>query len=309
MSETLVSLRRKLGGAGDLKSVVRSMKALAASSIGQYEKSVLALADYDRAVELGLAVCLRNREDAAEQAGRLGAGPKPLTAIVFGSDQGLVGQFNDLLAEFVIKALDPLPGEKKVWAVGERIQARLIDAGLTPAGFFAVPTSVNAITPLVGQILVQSETHPARSESAKLYVFHNSPKTRATYEPVSQRLLPLDATWALRLSHFSWPTKNLPEVIGGRERTLRALVREYLFVSLFKACAESLAAENGSRLSAMQRAEKNIDDMVEDLNQTFHRLRQSSIDEELFDVVSGYECLSGNKRTSSRSDSHTKSNQ
>ena len=43
MSDTLVSLRRKIGGAGDLESVVRSMKALAASSIGQYEKAVLAL--------------------------------------------------------------------------------------------------------------------------------------------------------------------------------------------------------------------------------------------------------------------------
>ena len=70
MSDTLASLRRKIGGAGDLKSVVRSMKALAASSIGQYEKSVLALADYDRTVELGLAACLRNRDAAAEQAGR-----------------------------------------------------------------------------------------------------------------------------------------------------------------------------------------------------------------------------------------------
>ena len=76
------------------------------------------------------------------------------------------------------------------------------------------------------------------------------------------------------------------------EQTLRALVREYLFVSLFKACAESLAAENASRLAAMQRAEKNIDDLVENLNQTFRRLRQTSIDEELFDVLSGYESLS-----------------
>ncbi len=74
MSDTLASLRRKIGGAGDLKSVVRSMKALAASSIGQYEKSVLALADYDRTVELGLAVCLRKREGRrrASRAGRRG---------------------------------------------------------------------------------------------------------------------------------------------------------------------------------------------------------------------------------------------
>ncbi len=62
MSDTLASLRHKISGAGDLKSVVRSMKALAASSIGQYENSVRALADYDRTIELGLAVCLRNRK-------------------------------------------------------------------------------------------------------------------------------------------------------------------------------------------------------------------------------------------------------
>ena len=57
------------------------------------------------------------------------------------------------------------------------------------------------------------------------------------------------------------------------------------------ACAESLASENASRLAAMERAKKNIDDMLEDLNCTFHRLRQETIYEELFDVVSGFEAL------------------
>ena len=296
MSDTLASLRRKIGGAGDLKSVVRSMKALAASSVGQYEKSVLAAAaEYDRTVELGLAVCFRGNRDERRQAsctGKPDASAKSVTAIVFGSDQGLVGQFNDLLADFVVKALDPLPGDKKVWAVGERIRSRLVDAGLPPVGILSVPTSVNAITPLVGRILVESEAHHGQGEIADLYLFHNRPRPGAAYEPVGQHLLPLEKTWALKLSHLPWPTKNLPEVIGGRERTLQALVREYLFVSLFKACAESLAAENASRLAAMQRAEKNIDDLLGSLNQTFRRLRQTSIDEELFDVIAGYESLS-----------------
>ena len=219
-----------------------------------------------------------------------------MSAIVFGSDQGLVGQFNDVLADFVAKALDALPGEKKVWAVGERIHARLADAGLAPVGLFAVPTSVNAITPLVGQILVESEAHHGQGEIGQLYLFHNRPKSGAAYEPVSQHLLPLDEQWGLRLAHLPWPTKNLPEVIGGQEQTLSALVREYLFVSLYKACAESLASENASRLAAMQRAEKNIDELVGNLNQTFRRLRQTSIDEELFDVLSGYESLSKHRK-------------
>jgi F-type H+-transporting ATPase subunit gamma len=66
-------------------------------------------------------------------------------------------------------------------------------------------------------------------------------------------------------------------------------------MSLFKACAESLASENSSRLSAMQRAEKNIDKLLENQSSSFQRLRQSSIDEELFDVVSGFEALKKEK--------------
>jgi len=70
-----------------------------------------------------------------------------------------------------------------------------------------------------------------------------------------------------------------------------AFLRGYLFVLLFQACAESLASENASRLAAMQRADKNIGDILEDLNRSFHRIRQESIDEELFDVISGFEAL------------------
>jgi F-type H+-transporting ATPase subunit gamma len=298
MSETLASLRRKIDGAGELESVVRSMKALAASSIGQYEKSVLALADYYRTVELGLLVCLRKQGAATtEHAGRASAAAKTVSVIVFGSDQGLVGQFNDMLADFAAKALDALPGEKKVWAVGERVHARLADAGLTPLGLFAVPNSVKAITPLVGRILVDSQPNHGKAdgEIGHLYVFHNRPIAGAAYEPVGQHLLPMDEQWRRQLVELRWPTGNLPEVVGSQNQTLRALVGEYLFVSLYKACAESLASENASRLASMQRAEKNIDEMVGHLNQTFRRMRQNSIDEELFDVLSGYESLSRGK--------------
>ena len=298
MSDTTASLRRQIGSAGDLQSVVRTMKALAASSIGQYEKSVRALADYSRTVELGLGACLRESEPEAllaEPKGRTDKGA--IGAVVFGSDQGLVGQFNDVVADFAVKALAALPGEsRKIWAVGERVQARLADAGLPPAGLFAVPNSIQAITPLVGQILVENETRQSRGEIAELHLFYNRPASGAVYAPVQQRLLPLDENWRRKLAELPWPTKSLPEVIGGGAATLRALIHEYLFVSLFRACAESLASENASRLGAMQRADKNIDDLLEHLHGTFHRLRQSGIDEELFDVISGFEALSKEKR-------------
>jgi F-type H+-transporting ATPase subunit gamma len=292
MSDTTASLRRKIKSAGDLQSVVRTMKALAASSIGQYEKSVRALGDYYRTVELGLGACFRESESASGKVERKGhPDARAIGAVVFGSDQGLVGQFNDIVADYAIKTLAALPGKPKVWAVGERVQARLADAGVQLMGLFAVPNSVKAITPLIGQIQIESEAHRAKGDYAQLYVFHNRPKSGALYEPVGQRLLPLDAPWQRGLAQIPWPTATLPEVMRGGTATLRALIREYLFISLFRACAESLASENASRLAAMQRADKNIDDLLETLHGTFHRLRQSGIDEELFDVISGCEAL------------------
>ncbi|MHB8864255.1 MAG: F0F1 ATP synthase subunit gamma [Pirellulaceae bacterium] len=297
MTDTVASLRRKIVGAGDLQSVVRMMKAVAASSIGQYENSVRALTDYYRTVELGLGVCFR-------QSGAAALLPPPkqrsdervIGAIVFGSDQGLVGRFNDVVADHAIKTLKNLQGEPQVWAVGERVQAQLTDAGLSPIGLFPVPNSVKAITPLTGRIVMESEMRHGQSGVTDLYLFYNRPKIGSVYVPVSQRLLPLDASWHRKLVERPWPTKNLPEVMGENTTALRALIREYLFVSLFRACAESLASENASRLAAMQRAEKNIEELLDTLQGNFHRLRQSSIDEELFDVVSGFEALNIERR-------------
>ncbi|SCX85712.1 F0F1 ATP synthase subunit gamma [Nitrosospira sp. Nsp13] len=303
MSDTTASLRRKIEGARDLRAVVSTMKALAAASIGQYEKSVHALDGYYRAVQLGLSVCFRTSGSAAAVAGQ--KKDVGITgAVVFGSDQGLVGQFNDVVADYAVQTLAALPGKKKIWAVGERVHDRLALTGMPLAGLLTVPLSIRAITPLVGQILFQMLVpeqvdgdvqwkREGTNEMSQLYLFYNSSRAGAVYAPVHQRLLPLDAAWRRDLASLPWPTKNLPEVIGGSPATLQALVREYLFVSLFRACAESLASENASRLAAMERAEKNIDQLSTDLHHMFYRLRQSKIDEELFDVISGVEALAG----------------
>jgi len=294
--DTLESLRRKLEGAEEIKSVVRTMKAVAASNIGQYETAVASLGDYYHTVALGIIAYFREEKIDAinEKKETKRKDEKIICAIVFGSDQGLVGQFNDSLTDFVSHSLNALPGKKEIWAVGERVQLLLSDIGFNTTTLFPVPNSVNAITPLVGQILVKSEESREKGIMQEVYIFHNQQKQGTGYEPVSQRLLPLDEKWRQSLSELKWPTKLVPQIIGGIKPTLLALISGYLFVSLFKACADSLASENASRLAAMQRAEKNIEELLDELSHKFNSLRQSSIDEELFDVVSGFEALKDN---------------
>lgn len=291
--ETLAHLQQKLAGAEDLKSVVRTMKAMAASRIGEYELAVDSLSKYHRTIALGiLAYFSANPADPLRQKALLPPKKEPLCcAIIFGSDQGLVGPFNDTLASFAADFLADLPGDKEIWAIGERMRLRLADTGFTPAKSFPLPGTVAAITPLVSKLLMSGEENIERGRFHSIYVFHNQPKTGAGYTPTGAQLLPLDEAWKQQFLAEAWPTNLLPQVAGGSRSTLLALIHEYLFTSLFRACAESLASENGSRLVAMQRAEKNIGELLDQLSHQYHHLRQGLIDEELFDVILGFEAL------------------
>jgi F-type H+-transporting ATPase subunit gamma len=289
MSEQLEALHRRLHTASELKSVVRTMKTLAAVSIVPYERAVQSLADYFRAVELGLTACLgRNQpDDNAHGVAIEGTG-----AVVFGSDQGMVGQFNEALGDFVLRELRPLSGKKRLWPIGERITWRLSAPDIDLMPLQSVPDTVAAITPLTAVILESIQQYRESRGVTRVLVFHNQPLAGKGYEPVRQQLLPFDGEWLGELARRKWPTKMIPQVMPIEAETFAALLREYLFVSLFRACAESLASESATRLAAMQAAERKISDLIDELQLEFNQARQSSIDEELFDVITGFEALS-----------------
>jgi F-type H+-transporting ATPase subunit gamma len=109
---------------------------------------------------------------------------------------------------------------------------------------------------------------------------------------VAQRLVPIDLHRLRRLEEAPWPSPVLPAFSMPRARLFAALARQYLFVTIFRAAAESQASEHASRLAAMQRAGKNLDERQQDLLGIFRRRRQETITAELLDLVAGYEATS-----------------
>jgi F-type H+-transporting ATPase subunit gamma len=293
MSGSIESLRRKIEQARSLGTVVRAMKNMAAMNIRQYEEAVRSLGEYSRTIDLGLWACLQ--QDGFHNGGRTDnrGNTLPSVVVVFGSDQGLVGQFNDRL-ELLAREYLARPGTPpSILAVGERIMLKLREEGYESERIFEVPGSVNTITTLIASLLEAIETAGRHTTGFELCLIHHRPIEAGLSKPETIRLLPLDRTWAegIRANAAPWPGHLHPELPNGLETTRWALVREYLFVSLYRACAESLASENANRLSAMQRAEKNIDELLEELTMSHNEQRQATIDEELFDVISGFKAL------------------
>lgn len=293
---TLEALRHTLAVVEELQSIVHTMKALAAASIRQYEKAVTALADYDRAVQWALAVMLREFGGGAANAMLEPATPcgQPITgAIVFGSDHGLCGRFNEALAAHVGEMLRTMPaGCRRIAAVGIRQAAALEEQGLPPEQQFYTPGAASAIHHAVRQLLPVLERWRAVGVT-ELRLFYNRHCGGGSHEPASFTLLPLDSAALYR--EPSAASRSLPGYAADRADLLAALLREWFFVELFRVCAESLASEHASRLLAMQTAERNITDRLAELNTVYRQQRQEAITSELLDVVAGFEALAGSR--------------
>ena len=287
--ETLQGLKRSISSIQDLRSVVKTMKALAAVNIRQYQEAVESLRDYWKTVETGFGYLLRSHPAAGSHRGQ-GIHGSGYAAVVFGSDQGMCGRLNEDTADHSLAAFGKYGEEGWILAVGTRMAGRLEAEGVLPEKTLDVPGSVDRVTPSVEEILFTLDSW--RDKGVDLVELHFTRyKTGGGGSPTTQRLLPLDRDWLESLYRRAPSTKTLPHHTMDVEPLFSSLVREHLFVSLFQAFCESLASENAARLASMQGAERNIDGQLDDLNGRYHQRRQMTITEELLDIVTGFEAL------------------
>ena len=289
--QTAEALKRKIQSAQDLLGVVKTMKALAAVSIRQYQRAVESLADYNRTVEMGLQIVLKESLEATaasrSQSMRLGA-------VVFGTDQGLCGQLNNTIVSHALEEMDKtgIPKEDRIIiAVGVRTADILEDSGQKVFEILTTPGSTAGITSMVQDITLLLENWRFKIAVERMHLYYSEYVSGAIYRPRTLKLIPVDHQWLVGLRREKWASRTLPTFTMDWDRIFRALIREYLFVSIYRAFANSLASENASRLAAMQSAEKNIEERLEELSVHFHRQRQMTITEELLDIVAGFEVL------------------
>lgn len=284
MSDVIRVLKKKIQTIHSLQSLVKTIKILSAMNIASYERSVEAISHYAETVELGIIACLRSSPRIQEAIRREEVVVHTIGAIIFGSDQGMVGSFNDQVSECLVASLGGSSAEKIIWPVGERLKGNFDhQSGMTVKNIVSLPISLKGMSNLISTVLEHLDEE--KKPLDRLVIFYNEPGLEATYKPTSCTLLPLDINWLDSLLEKKWPTRELPEVIGNVEETLAALIREHLFLSIFRACVASLASENASRLALMQVAEKRIDTRLQAVTLQYHKSRQALIDEELFSMM------------------------
>ena len=293
--QTLEGLSRKAARAGDLRSVVHTMKMLASVGVRQNERAAQALAEHGRALELGFQALLRHCPEGFLAARPRRRQPVRPAAVILGTDQGMCGAFNERVAERAAERLAVLANgaEVPVLAVGRRILEPLARPWLRIEAALPAPGSVAGVPATVQDLLLRIEAWRDADRFDALLVFHHRRGRGISWKPEARHLLPVPAGWLRSLARRPWPGPTLPAFTLEWDRLYSALVRELVFLSLFRALVESLESESAARLAATDRAEKNVDERIEALQAELREARQTAITSELMDVISGFEALVG----------------
>lgn len=293
--EELERLKSKIKNASELQSVVKIMKMISAANIREYGQAAESLIEYNKTIEMGLQVVMLNNPDAFLTMGST-VEERRLGVVVFGSDQGLAGRFNEQIAGYAIARINEIDNKERIaLAVGERVVSLLESEGLRVETHLSFFEKTMGITQVMTDVLINIEEWRLRRGINQIILFYNRPTSGASFAPQMSYLFPLDMNWLKSLSQKKWLSRSLPTFSMDANELFSSLVRQYLFFSLYRAFVESLASENASRLMAMQMAERNIGEHLNELTVQFHRRRQEAISEELLDVVTGFEALTGDE--------------
>ncbi|SFA69106.1 F-type H+-transporting ATPase subunit gamma [Poseidonocella pacifica] len=295
MPQTLETLTRQMGSMESIHSVVRTMKTLSVINSAPYEQAGRAIEAYHRTVLSGLHGFIRSAGTLKLPAQKVNV----RVLVVFGTDHGLCGSYNAVLAAYVAEQLDARQGAApRIACVGAQMSAALADRAIAVDRVFLPPASVDGIGRLANLLTryldgVRLKAAPSEIAVDLLFIARAD---GGGQEVRSVPLLPLDTTVLKDLKEKPWDSRSLPTFAMKPTDLFRALIRGYVFASLFKASAEAMVTENAARLALMQQAEQSIEERLEALRSDANALRQSGITTELLDVITGFEALKKTRR-------------
>lgn len=296
--KTLEELRRHIRSVNDMQSVVTTMKMLSAARIRQFETAANATQAYSETVRLSLQVLMRSQQKATLPWSNRRQSREKIGVILLGTDQGFCGRFNEVVSsavdDFVTEKSDSRAPHPVGIVVGARLQQLVENSDLDVQHAIHVPGSVADITTVIQQIIPQIETWQTELGVQRIEMFYNRRRSAASYEVTQVRLMPLSDDFLNELKQAKWESRSLPIYHLSWTELFRHVIRQYLFLLLFRACAESLASENASRIAAMQQAEKNIEDRLLELSNEFNQVNQRTITEELLDIMTGFAAVTEN---------------
>jgi len=298
---SLRDIRNRIGSVRSTRQITKAMKMVSAAKLRRAQDAILKTRPYAQLLDQMLArvaartaeeVKAEMQEQAVEDHGvhplLVAREPKKAEVVVITSDRGLAGGFNSNIARrtqrFLVESADRFE-RIQLSTVGRKgrdyFRARKIPVHKDYVGVHA-----NLAFQKAEEIAEEYAARYLAGDVDAVFLAYNEFKSAISQKPVVIQLLPIETP----------PPQPGQAVIDfkyepSREALLRELLPRHVAMQVWRALLESAASEHGARMSAMESATKNAEEMIQALSLQYNRARQAYVTKELMEIVSGAEAL------------------
>jgi F-type H+-transporting ATPase subunit gamma len=287
---SLIDIRRRLRSVKSTQQITKAMKMVAAAKLRRAQERVMGARPYASLLTDVLASVSAHAGEFRHPLLEVRPEKRVIVVAVAG-DRGLAGAFNTNVNRATADLLAKHPdwSEVRILPVGRKAVEywRRRKRPLTEKVYSGVFAALKYEDAKEIAAFLSEEFLAGRIDAA--YVVVNEFRSILSQVVVTRRLLPLSPEAAAKASEKKDAVEYLYE--PDAPSILAWLLPRYLEFTIFRALAESAAAEMGARMTAMDAATKNAGEMIDKLTLTYNRARQARITKELIEIVSGAAAL------------------
>ena len=280
-------IQNRIKSIKDTMKITNAMYMISSSKLKKAKKDLENTEPYFYTLQVSLARLLRhlpdmdhlyfeNEDDEKKENPKRGY-------IVVTADKGMAGAYNQNLLKFLREHADPNDRFYVIGQVGYRAlrhrDPRLVEEFRYSA---TAPTLQRA-----RDITVDAIDDFKSGKLDEIYIVYTKIQNALTSEPVMERLLPLDRRFLQPAPKGLGDPKGEVELVPDAWTVFEQIAPIYMHGMIFGAMTESFCAEQSARMTAMDSATKNANDMIRELQLEYNRTRQGSITQEITEIIGG----------------------
>ena len=288
----LKEIKARITSVGATQQITKAMKMVAAAKLRKAQSRAWQLRPYFQSLR-SMMYALVHSQGRAEEL--LLCPPKddalPHIVVPIASDKGLCGSFNATVVKSAVKHVAEAPEHTRVLPLGKRpyeFFSKRWDNIEKPYAQIFSPLTYEAAAQVADALM---DSYLSGACGRVLLIYQEAKNTATQLLRVTQ-LLPIELPPLPPTQEASVPTDMLYE--PSKEAVLAAMLPLYVRTQCYVALAESFAAEQGARMTAMDKASSNADQLLKDLRLVYNRTRQAVITGEILEIVGGANALKEN---------------
>jgi F-type H+-transporting ATPase subunit gamma len=288
----LKAIRKRIATVKNTRKITRAMKLMSAARLRRAQDNITRLRPYAlQTMDMIASLAARAGDDEEKHPLLARREPNRVLFVILTSDRGLAGAFNSGISKAAFRAYTEMRQAGKaveVATVGRKgsdfFRRRGVKIDRTFANMWEKLSYQKANE--IGDFIVNEYT---KNGLDACYLCYNEFKSAISQKIVVERILPIEPK-----NHEAAEDHSVDYIYEPDQKTiLNTILPLYVNVEVYRALLESVASEHGARMTAMDNATNNAQDMIKKLTLQANRARQAAITTELMEIIGGAEALKG----------------